>query len=260
MEYEFVDKKINISRGKKAEELLKTKNDKEFLKDGIIKEVPLERWKEAQEYEKETWCFSNARGMSTDRNEDHRNKFRGYNQLNIHFHYDGLSLIELGCGPFTNLRLIIPELYRTISKVDLLDPLINDYVKHTQNCHYKSGYLSTRKVNLLPYAIEDFDVQEQYDIIVMMNVLEHCRDIDLIFEKIKKMMHKNSIFLFHDTSFEDGTIAERLNKRRDAGHPILLSTSYLNKLIKNFKVIFENGTLGNKENEVSHYLILKYNG
>jgi len=257
MNKQFVDKNINIIRGDEALELIKAKNDKEFLEDGVIKKVSLERWKEAQEFERNTWCVSNARGMSTDRNEDHMKGFGGYSQLNLHLQNDNLKLVELGCGPFTNLRLIIPSIYKSIKQVDLLDPLINDYIKHTVNCTFKGGYLSGRKVNLIESGIEEFETEEQYDIVVMMNVLEHCRDIDIIFEKIKKMMHSNSLFLFHDVSVEDDTANEILTNQYDAGHPILLTDSYLKSKISEFKVIYRGGTIGNKDHQTVHYYILK---
>jgi len=257
MDKQFVDKNINITRGDEALELIKSKNDKEFLEEGVVKKVSEERWKEAQEFERNTWCVSNARGMSTDRNEDHMKGFQGYAQLNFNLHRNDLKLIELGCGPFTNLRLISPQIYKTIASVDLLDPLISDYMKHTANCAFKNGYLNGRKANLIESGIEDFETDEQYDIIVMMNVLEHCRDIDLIFDKIQKMMHKDSLFVFHDVSVEDDKIGEIMENHYDAGHPILLTDSYLKSKIAEFKVLYRGGTIGNKDHQTVHYYILK---
>jgi len=251
----FIDKNIHIFEGKEAERLLNEKNDSQFVDKGNIKKVSVDRWKEAQEYEKQTWCFSEARGMSTDRNEDHMNIYGGYSLLNLHLN-DSVKMIELGSGPFTNLRLIIPQIYKKIKKIDLLDPLIHDYIKHTHNCTYKSGYLASRKVGLISSAIEDFETTEKYDLIVMMNVLEHCRDIDLIIKKIKDMMHENSIFLFHDISFHDDLVEEMANKKWDAGHPIVISDSYMKNIISQFKVLFRNVTMGD-ENKKNHYLILK---
>ena len=257
MDKQFVDKNINITRGDEALELIKSKNDKEFLEEGVVKKVSLDRWKEAQEFERNTWCVSNARGMSTDRNEDHMHGFQGYTQLNFNLHNNNLKLIELGCGPFTNLRLIIPQIYKTIDRVDLLDPLINDYIKHTVNCTFKNGYLNGRKANLIESGIEDFETDEQYDVIVMMNVLEHCRDIDLIFDKIQKMMHKDSLFVFHDVSVEDDKIDEIMENNYDAGHPILLTRSYIEKRVNHFRIMYKNGGIGRYEYENSHYFILK---
>ena len=257
MKKQFVDKEIQITRGEDALNLIKNKNDTEFLEDGIVKKVSEERWNEAQEYERKTWCDSPAKGMSTDRNEDHMEGFKGYRHLNIMLKGDNLKLIELGSGPFTNLRLIIPEISRNISKVDLLDPLINEYIKHTINCTYKSGYLAGRKVSLINSAIEDFDTDEKYDLVVMLNVLEHCKDIDLIFDKIQNMMHKDSIFLFHDIAIKDNKAEEHLENNFDAGHPILLTESALKGYVNKFKIIYGTGSLGNKGYDSTYYYILK---
>ena len=257
MEKVFIDSDIKIFKGEEASKLLSEKNDKEFLKEGSVKKVSDERWREAQEYEKNTWCFSPARGMSTDRNEDHRSKFGGYRLLNMYLKKPDIKMIELGSGPFTNLRLIIPEIFKPISQVDLLDPLLDDYIKHTVNCTFKDGYLSGRKVNLINSPIEDFKVEGTYDLIVMMNVLEHCKDVDLIFEKILQMMDENSIFLFHDVSIDDNKVDELISNHWDCGHPILLSQSYIREKLKNFKVIYKNADFSEKNEMNTFYYILK---
>jgi hypothetical protein len=61
----------------------------------------------------------------------------------------------------------------------------------------------------------------------MLNVLEHCYDIDKIFDNILSIMDKDSIFVYHDNYFINN-IEEILNKLYDAGHPIKLYESYLN--------------------------------
>jgi hypothetical protein len=157
MEKIYIDKDIKISEGKKAEKLIAEHNDKKYLiKDvGIIK-VDASRWEEAQSYEKKTWCDSPAKSMGTDRNEDHEKQFGGYEILNVILPSTPLNIIELGCGPFTNLRLIFNKLSKTVKRVDLLDPLIEDYIKYTDNCTYKNGNLNGIHVNLINSSIEEY--------------------------------------------------------------------------------------------------------
>jgi SAM-dependent methyltransferase len=237
MEKIFVDKDIKIFRGEEASKLLSGKNDSKFLEDGDVKKVDDDRWKEAQDYERNTWCFSEARVMSTDRNEDHKKNFGGYSQLNFLIQNNPIKTIELGCGPFTNLRLIIPELAKSISEITLLDPLLNDYIKHTKHCAFKNGSLMGKKTRFVNSAIEDFEVDQKYDLIVMINVLEHCKDIDLIFQKILEMMHEDSIFLFNDVAYREEDIEKLLSNYWNCGHPIILSQKILrqkNRILQNY--------------------------
>ncbi len=259
MEKVVVDKNINIFKGKKADELLTSSNDKKFIKDGLVKKVSLNRWNEAQDFEKKTWCDSPAKGMQTDRNEDHYAKFGNYLSLSFNLP-PNYKAIELGCGPFTNLRIIIPSINPKPSKIDLLDPLAKDYVKDTTWCQFKSGILAGRKIdNIFNLAIEDFVPTEKYDLVVMINVLEHCRDIDNIFEKIDLMLNKEGLLVFHDISTDDSMIVEILENRFDAGHPIILSHSYMKKIKSQFKTLYSYTEKSNNKEyaTTNHYLILK---
>ena len=126
----YIDKDINIFEGSRAEQLITEHNDKKYLVENIgILKVDASRWNEAQCYERKTWCDSPAKNMGTDRNEDHEKNFGGYEQLNFSLPNTPLRIIELGCGPFTNLRLMLTKMFKTISRIDLLDPLIEDYIK-----------------------------------------------------------------------------------------------------------------------------------
>mgnify|MGYP001770164804 CR=1 FL=1 len=162
MEKIYVDKNINIFKGEIAEKKLNEKNDKKYIIENIgIPYVDKNRWEEAQYYERKTWCDSPAKYMGTDRNEFHEKHFGGYEQLNFGIAKNDLNIIELGCGPFTNLRLIIPKLYKRINTIDLVDPLINDYIEHTINCTYKQGNLNNHKVNIYNTSIEEFILEKK---------------------------------------------------------------------------------------------------
>ena len=232
-------------------------NDKKYLDDinnGIIK-VDFNRWTEAQLYEKKVWC--NLSMISDDRNYDHLNNFDNYSFLD-NINKNDLSIIELGCGPFTNLRLIIEKLKGTIKEIDLLDPLINSYLEHP-NCSYKDLKLKNHNVNLIESTIEDYTFDKKYDIIVMINVLEHCMDIDLIFSKIKNILNDDGIFIFGDCCIKNEMISDLIDNLYDTGHPLRITDSKLDYYINQYDKFFYNKLIDQYEQpwRIDKYAVLK---
>lgn len=257
MNKQFVDKNINIFRGKEAENKLLERNDKQYFEEEIgICKVSYDRWKEAQEYERKTWV-EQCRNLSTDRNEDHAKHFENYKMLNDMLVNKELTITELGCGPFTNLRLILPTLKKQIKKVDLLDPLILDYINNMSRCPYKNCRLGLTPVNLIYSPIETFNTKEKYDLIVMINVLEHCFNFENIWEKIKSFMHEDSIFVFADKFIDDTKLTEHIDNQFDAGHPLRISNSFIdNKINKDYNILYKKSFVDEEEFK-NQYLILK---
>ncbi|HET7928782.1 MAG TPA: class I SAM-dependent methyltransferase, partial [Actinomycetota bacterium] len=196
--------------------------------------------------------------------------------------------IELGCGPFTNLRLILP--LTETKHVHLLDPLIEDYVSHPQ-CRYRGGRLGGvlslpspgslwawrrpvaalrelvtsarvgglrgRPVQLEATSIEDFHPRERFDLVVMINVLEHCRDVDAVLAAIEQLLAPEGTFVFHDRFVPSRCLERTVEEVYDAGHPIRIERSVLDDFLKSrfdaeFRSEFRDlDTFGGREFEVS---------
>lgn len=259
----FIDENINILTGDIAIKALEKENDQEFLnKDkGIVKVSP-ERWKKAQECEKRHWMVKGIKS-GNDRNDYHFEQFNCYKDIkNRNFE----SILEIGCGPFTNSRIIAK-----ICKVDncsLLDPLISDYLKHPF-CSYDKQYLYsevfpllgklTRKFfpvafklyqrmftkrtkikNVYDVAIEKINSDAEYDLVIMINVLEHCYDAELVFQNILQITHKNSYFIFEDKFYTAVEANHMVRKSYDAAHPLKVDRKIIeNYLYENFEVVYK---------------------
>lgn len=259
----FVDENRNVIKGEKALELIRSRRPENIdpLK-GVFK-VDTDRWQEAQRYERRTWMEGVA--ALSDRNEDHEKNFDGYKKL------QGKSFgsaIELGCGPFTNLRRILTHC--NVDEIHLLDPLANDYLQHPF-CRYKNknlggvlktsfipwskrggikhpvrfykhkleewkiGRLSGRPVTLHASGIEDFQPPQTYDLCVMINVIEHCRNVEEIFARILEMTKAGSYFVFADKLYNALNETEISSYKFDAGHPLRVDYSVVrNFLLSNF--------------------------
>jgi 2-polyprenyl-3-methyl-5-hydroxy-6-metoxy-1,4-benzoquinol methylase len=251
----FVNKEIEVTEGESASKLISEKNEIKFFEEHIgIKKIDKPRWLEAQYYERKTWCDS-ARSMITDRNEEHQKNFDNYKLLPSILRND-LSVIELGCGPYTNLRLILPSIKKSIDCIDLLDPLINDYMLNSPNCTYKNKILGfLYPVNIFNTTIEEFKNPRKYDLVVMINVLDHCFDVDLVFEKISNIMNEDGILLLGERVYKGKDLKESIENTYDAGHPIRISEEYFNNKLSLFKVLYSKEFISN--NVIDKHLILQ---
>ena len=242
----FIDRNVNVYYGSDADKLLDKTNDLNYVDNNCILEVPLHRWNEAQNYERTTW-MQLASNCSDDRNYEHFNRFDSYKSI---IGNDVKSVIELGCGPFTNLRTILP-LLPNLTEISLLDPLLNDYLHHT-HCRYKNGQMSGYKTSIYSMPIESFDSHAKYDMVILNNVLEHCYSIPIIFDKVINMMHSGSIFIFCDVTTKNENLIYVRKNLYDAGHPLKLSDEYLNKFLLNFDRMFEYDYYGLHDQNSRH--------
>lgn len=239
MEKLYITENISVFRGNEAEVQLKNNNDLKYINQiekGVHK-VDETRWEMAQSYERKTWMVDNL-NASDDRNYEHLIRFDNYNSIN-HLLGKKTSIIELGCGPFTNLRFILPKL--NVNTITLVDPLIDDYISHP-NCYYKTKKINNIDVTTINSPIEKLNINEEYDIVLMINVLEHCYDIDIIFKQIDKILKKDGVFIFSDVYFND--VENLIKNQYDAGHPLRLSTHKLSNILDNFSPIYDDRLTG----------------
>ncbi len=260
------DRKIQI--GPDAQKLLRETCDAEYVDEdlGIVR-VPKDRWAIAQRYERGTWMEEAAHAFD-DRNHEHATQFDGYALLR------GRSFdraIELGCGPFTNLRVMAGSC--AIMRCTLVDPLIPDYLHH-RNCAYRYEILQIGTTSLnsrlgrnlfgrairrgiravyprllisgvplestLATPIEEMPECGQFDLVVMINVIEHCYDIYEILRRILKLCRRGSLFVFHDRLYNAATVKREVVERFDAGHPLRVDESVILEFLHgSFHVLLE---------------------
>jgi len=256
----YIDENITIHEGEEAARLLEARTAQGAVdpRSGVAR-VDRARWEEAQRYERRTWMRNGRRTLS-DRNESHRDHFARYAVLRgLHFK----KAIELGCGPFTNLRFILPKC--RIDDVTLLDPLIQDYLSHPF-CRYRGGRLGGlfhetparlpvyllhplralrsktndmraggflgRPVTLVRSTIESFETTERFDLVVMVNVLEHCHDAYAVLAKIDEILAPGGVFVYHDKMYDAVGIGRLMAAVYDAGHPLRVDQSVVDAFLQ----------------------------
>lgn len=244
IDYKFVDENATIITGEDAKKIVEIHGDSKYLGENGILSVSKERWETAQKYERSEWMVR-AAAANDGRNVFHRNVFKKYECLDG---IDATSFAELGCGPFTNARMILDK-FPNVEEVTLLDPLVNDYLEH-QYCKYKSSCRGVGKTlelengesikaNLVSSSIENYDTDETFDVVVMINVLEHCFDIPKIFNCVDRMLNVGGVFIYADVQFDIETVKEIAKFKYNAGHPLRPTKQYVNKFLdEKFEQIF----------------------
>nr|WP_231402786.1 methyltransferase domain-containing protein [Caenimonas aquaedulcis] len=196
--------------------------------------------------------MEDAAHATDDRNDEHAASFD---------HYAAIAgrafdrAIELGCGPFTNLRVLARHM--SIGRCVLLDPLIASYPAH-RHCTYRHGRVKVAPSGLerslgtslpgralrrlvrtvrpawleqgipverkLAFPIEEMPACGAFDLVVMINVLEHCFDAPRIFEALLRISKPGAAFVFHDRLYDTGEVESESRHRFDAGHPLRIGT------------------------------------
>jgi SAM-dependent methyltransferase len=255
----YIDENVAVHEGEEAAQLLRARGGRVDVdpRSGVAR-VDQGRWEEAQRYERRTWMQHGRRTVS-DRNEHHRDRFGGYETLRARRFERG---IELGCGPFTNLRFILERC--SIGEITLLDPLIGEYLSHPF-CRYRGGRLGGllhehparlpaylahplralrskgndfrvggwlgRPVALVASTIESFDAAARFDLVVMVNVLEHCRDAYAVLAKIDEIVAPGGVFVYHDKMYDAESVRRLMTVLYDAGHPLRVDHSVVDEFL-----------------------------
>lgn len=154
--------------------------------------IPEERWRAAQAWELEFWDRQNlprplwrrigrtvlsAVGLREphrepeydDRNLWWQSQFDGYSALPARIE----NICELGCGPYTNVRLIREG--RSIGAIHCSDPLAGHYVRYPRGWLGRAARSGEISVDASP--AEECPFRDDYfHVTVMVNVLDHVRD------------------------------------------------------------------------------------
>jgi SAM-dependent methyltransferase len=226
----FVSSPVNVLHGDAARVALASTNDAAYYADGRgVLQVPLERWQQAQQYERETW-LTYGLNLTEDRNAEHAAMFGDYAALPANLGY----VIELGCGAFTNLRRILPG--RTAKKVILLDPLAGAYMAAHPHCTYKDGKLCGYDTDVISHPIEYPQTWfKKLDTVVMVNVLPHCMDVQLVFKRIHAMLKKGGYLVF-------GEQARDIDPAQvyDVGHPLSYTQGVIDDFLQDFTPVYQH--------------------
>jgi ubiquinone/menaquinone biosynthesis C-methylase UbiE len=168
------------------------------------------------------------------------------------------NVIEVGCGPYTNVRLMQERC--KMHHLVLSDPLIQTYAKFkltfVSDMHKKVACaLDYHPLEELPYKDANFDLA------VMINVLDHVRDANACMENLYRVVKPGGIVVFgQDLSREEDADA-LLSDPGLIGHPIKLHAEWFEPWIQKCEPIIHR-ILKREEgrNDNKHYSTLIFAG
>lgn len=201
----------------------------------LVQYADSEKWKRAQEFELQFAKQTIASG--DDGNLWWQVKFDNYNIL------AGLTfpnVLEVGCGPHTNVKFILPQI--NFQRVYMEDPLLQFYITHfmiekknpverfkyllfgrDQECNYLLKLfanldiavdLSSAKLEELPYR------DGVMDLVVCINVLDHVSDFDRCMYEIHRVLRKGGMLVLGQDLSNEEDMRNCPASYVDIGHPI----------------------------------------
>lgn len=211
-----------------------------------------ERWDKAQDWELKAWLASEKN--LEDWNSWWFNAFRKFNYLNKPFK----SLLEVGCGPYCRNTEYFLNLFPTITKISILDPLLQNYI---DNNYYVNKVIEKYKVKTFSTSLEAYSDNEQYEVIICINVLDHVQDSDICMEKIYEKLCQGGVLILGQDLTNEDDIKNDPGLLTDLGHPIKLDHLYFKEKLKKYNHIFQN-ILPREQgrNPTAHYGTLIYVG
>lgn len=205
-----------------------------------------ERWKKAQEWEcsywsaKErmrrqwhralawrllSWAGLKPRHRGDDWNQWWMDHFEGYQILPPKID----NALELGCGPYTNMRLIQERV--SIQHLFLSDPLMRTYVafRHTyiaEMARKGLAVLDDHPAEDCPFAVGYFDL------VVMINVLDHVFDAEACLQNASRLT-KPGGFVIVGQELSDEEDAQRVEQTVvEHGHPIKVRHEWMDEFFE----------------------------
>ena len=237
--------------------------------------VSHERWQEAQRWEEGHWVMTQRLRARYGKNYIWRvlslfglvPKYRGNDwngwwkeKLN---NYDFLpaqveNALEVGCGPYSNMRLIMEKCRP--KHLFLSDPLIRTYVNFKLTFVadlYRKGFctLDDHPLEELPFA------SDYFDLVVMINVLDHVRDAHQCMENLIRVTKRGGIFVIGQDLTNEEDMKVLVHDGGAAGHPIKLNAEWFAPYLTRAKALHHR-VLSREEGREpgSHYGTLIFAG
>lgn len=238
-----------------------------------VRSVSADRWREAQQWELALWTTGQQkrgwkrlawpvvrpalqalnwrRAWGDDWNHWWKDRFDGYSFLPPSLG----DCIELGCGPYTNVRLILDG--REARRVVCSDPLIDSYI--TFRGRWLAEAHASGRVEIDNHPIEDIGfAPASFDVVVMINVLDHVRDSNACMEKAIGLLRPGGHFVIGQDLCDGDDIARH---PYDAGHPIRLRREDLDPYLEKLSTVLRKDLSREEGRDPRlHYATLVYAG
>lgn len=210
--------------------------------------VSAERWQTAQRWEEAHWIRAQRLRARWGKNYIWKAlsllrlvpKYRGedwnawWQEQFDHYQFlpaEVENAIEVGCGPYTNIRLIM-ERCRPRHLV-LSDPLIRTYIGF--KLAFVADYYRRAFATLDDHPIEELPFKDgSFELVVMINVLDHVRDARRCMDNLVNLVKPGGwLIIGQDLTNEHDLAAHAANPELQIGHPIKISAEWFAPWLRN---------------------------
>ena len=145
-------------------------------------------------------------------------------------------VVELGCGPYTQLQSILRPDSRATS-ITLVDPLVAYYQSRTRGCTYRDGRLLGRPVRTVAVGAEDF--VGEADVLVMVSILQSVRDVTKTLQAAYNAIRPGGLLVFSDRVFDGRWDGYRAGGEAfwDVGHPCAVKQTVIDHFLASFEEV-----------------------
>lgn len=200
------------------------------------------RWRAAQQFE-----LRFAQGTVNAGDDCNLWWYAAFNRYEVLKGKHFSNVIEVGCGPHTNIRLILPLI--RFEQMWLEDPLIHQYIKMKTERRIlrflRFSSLTTvaslarhYPVTLLSEKLEELSLPDKsIDLCICINVLDHVQDVDQCLRQMRRILKNGVLVLAQDLSNEEdrGSCPESWS---DIGHPIKMDARFLDSYLSDVAPLY----------------------
>lgn len=218
-----------------------------YQEDAGIVTVSNNIWNDVSKTELSVWSSSKKYSHSSEIPES-ETRWKEYSQG--FRNYEGLAknhnlgrYLEVGAGMFTqvhNLLTLRPDL--RVDSINLAEPNIEQYLT-LEGCLYKDKKLLGHDVTLISLTTEDLNMDEQFDTLLVINVLEHLLDGFDFLTSVYKAIRPGGTLIFAERYFEDPDNVGSLILGRASLHPIRVRKNVLQNFLRHFNAQYVSGFL-----------------
>ncbi|MFH0909273.1 MAG: methyltransferase domain-containing protein [bacterium] len=211
------------------------------MKNHILDKVSEDRWQQAQAWEAEVWISTEKarakwgknlvwrllaaiglkpRDRGDDWNQWWADRFDQYRFLPPRIE----RAIELGCGPYTNMRLVLTSCQPR--EMVLSDPLIRTYLEFPLS--FVRRMQIEGKCTIDDHAIEECPFPDSsFDLVLMINVLDHVRDADLCMARAAALLRSQGWLIIGQAMTDEQDLKVLEGKEGEIGHPIKVNEAWM---------------------------------
>lgn len=250
--------------------------------------VPYALWNEAQTAESALWkqVGQSLDSNANDRAAEHWTAFNMYNTLLEHQLTNLGRVIEVGAGPWTQLKALLhirPEV--TVQEFVIWEPGADKYMKTVTSCSYRDGKsllrwspdasgslqhsfpvrviaqpgeaLTTSSTNTsssLSSNTLSIVSGQQFDTLISINVIEHVQDAFTYLAQLYHSLRSGGLLILHERYYDNHGLLQG-----DRYHPVRIKRPVLDHFLSGFEILFNNcsASYDGRVGEQGYYIIAK---